>query len=118
MPGKCDRLPRMGRPQSFRTTLTFALIATAIWSVVTVWLDGGSWRDSAKLAPFFFAMIFFTMLATNRLSTSLANRMAARQAARAPQRGPAVIAPTSDRVDHNQRRRQRADRARAERRRR
>ena len=108
----------MKRPQPLRTTIAFALIATAIWSVVTVWLEGGSWVDAAKFAPFFFAVLFFTMLATNRLSTSLANRVEARRAARAPQRGPAVVPPTSERVDHNQRRRQRADRARAERRRR
>ncbi|MFA7250058.1 MAG: hypothetical protein WC273_10555 [Dehalococcoidia bacterium] len=109
----------MGRRQSLRTTLLFSLVATAIWSVVLVYTDGGTWTDAAIRAPLFFAMIFFTMLASNRLTSWLANRIATREAAKAAaSRGPAVVPPSSERADHNQRRRQRADRARAERRRR
>ncbi|MSQ30424.1 MAG: hypothetical protein EXR64_00125 [Dehalococcoidia bacterium] len=107
----------MGRRQPLRQTFFFSLVATAISSAVLAWTDGGGWADAASIAPLFFAMIFFTMLATNRLSSSLADRVAARQAAKAPPRGPAAVAPTGERPDHNQRRRQRADRARERRRR-
>ncbi len=101
------------------STLILSIGATVLWSIVTVKMEGGPWTSAAKFAPLFFVMIFGTMLATNRLSTMLANRMASRDAAKiAAKRGPVAVAPTSERIEHNQRRRKRADRARAERRRR
>lgn len=109
----------MRRQQSIYTTFVLSVILTAVWSVATVKIEGGAWTDAAKVAPLFFAMIFFSMLATSRLSTYIANRVAARADAKAAaNRGPVAVPPTSDRIDHNQRRRQRADRARTERRRR
>ena len=107
----------MGRRQPLRQTFFFSLVATAISSAIVVWTDGGDWANVAQVSALFFVMIFFTMLATNRLSSSIAGRVAARQAAKAPPRGPATVAPTGERADHNQRRRQRADRARERRRR-
>ena len=107
----------MGRRQPLRQTLFFSLVATAISSAIVVYTDGGNWADAVRMSGLFFVMIFFTMLATNRLSSSIADRVAARQAAKAPPRGPTTVAPTGERADHNQRRRQRADRARERRRR-
>ncbi len=109
----------MRRPQSLLATIALSLLATGVWSLVSVQLDGNRWSEALKFAPFFFTLIFATMLATNRVSTYLANRMAARNEAKAAAlRGPVAVAPTSDRIEHNQRRRQRAERARADRRRR
>ncbi len=114
--GALHYVPMAGR-QSLRSTIAISLLATVAWSVVTVWTDGGTWRDSLFLAPLFFAMIFFTMLATNRLSARLGARLEARQKAKQPQRGPTAVPPTSERSEHNQRRRERlrTDRARADR---
>jgi len=109
----------MRKPQSLLSTFVLSVLATAVWSFVSVKMDSNPWQDALKFAPFFFALIFGTMLATNRLSIILANRMAKREAAKAAaNRGPVAPVATSERVEHNQRRRQRADRARAERRRR
>jgi hypothetical protein len=108
----------MGRRQPLWQTFGFSILFTVVWAAVSIWSAAGAWQETARFGPFFFVMIFFTMLATNRVSASVAARAAARQAARAPQRGPAVIPPTGERIDHNQRRRQRAERARSERRRR
>ena len=108
----------MRRQQSIYTTFVLSVILTAVWSVATVKIEGGAWIDVPRTV-LFFTMIFFSMLATSRLSTYLANRVAARADAKAAaNRGPVAVPPTSDRIDHNQRRRQRADRARTERRRR
>ena len=108
----------MRRQQSIYTTFVLSVILTAVWSVATVKIAGGAWTDAAKVAPLFFAMIFFTMLATNRISVMLQNRVEARRIEKdiaEGRRGPAEVAPTSDRIEHNVRRR---SRQRAERRRR
>lgn len=108
----------MARRQSVRTTLLFAIAGTLVWVLVTKWVDDGGWREALLIAPLFFAMIFFTMLATNRISVMLQNRVEARRIEKdiaEGRRGPAEVAPTSDRIEHNVRRR---SRQRAERRRR
>lgn len=109
----------MRSPQSLLTTVILSLIATAAWTVITVKMEDSPLTDALQFAPLFFGMIFGTMLLTNRISTSLSNRMASRNSAKqAAQRGPVNAPPTGDRIEHNQRRRQRSDRARADRRRR
>ena len=102
---------------SVKSTAGLSGIAAVIWAIVTVWTDGGdsdSITGAIMLAPFFFALFFFTMLATNRLTSRLSDMAGARRAANAPPRGPAAVEPTSERVEHNQRRRerQRTDRRR------
>jgi hypothetical protein len=110
----------MKRTQSIRSTFLFSLAGTVIWLGLLVYWEDYTPRNAAIISPLIFLMFFSTMLASNRLSTAVANRLAARKAARGPQRGPAVIPPTSERVEHNQRRRerQRAERARTDRRKR
>ena len=97
----------MNRTQSIRTTFLFSLVGTIVWLGLLVWWEDYTPRNAVIISPLIFIMFFSTMLASNRLSAALARRAAARKAANAPQRGPAVIPPTSERVEHNQRRRER-----------
>lgn len=110
----------MNRTQSVRATFLYSLAGTAVWMGLLVWWDQYTPRDAAIISPLIFVMFFSTMLASNRLSAALARRLDARRAARAPQRGPAVVEATSERVEHNQRRRERlrTERARTDRRKR
>jgi len=95
----------MGARQSIRTTLLLALAATAVWTAVTVGLDRGGLRQSLLISPLFFALIFFTMLMTNRLTAAVADRVVRRREANAPPRGPAAPPPSSERPEHARRRR-------------
>ena len=109
----------MGRNLTTRSTFLFAAGGTAVWLVVMRYMYQTSYQELAVTGAIYFVIIFGTMLMTNRMTGALTRRVEAREALkRAESRGPATTEPTSDRIEHNQRRRQRADRARAERRRR
>jgi hypothetical protein len=97
----------MNRTQSVRATFLYSLAGTAAWLGLLVWWEDYTPREAVMISPLILVMFFATMLASNRLTATLARRADARRAANAPQRGPAVIPPTSERVEHNQRRRER-----------
>ncbi|MGE3855510.1 MAG: hypothetical protein AB7G21_00985 [Dehalococcoidia bacterium] len=105
----------MNRTQSIRATFLYSLVGTVLWLGLLVYWGEYTPTNALVIGPLIFLMFFSTMLATNRLSAALARRVEARRKANEPPRGPAVVAPTSDRVEHNQRRR---ERQRTERRRR
>lgn len=93
--------------RSVRSTLTFAIIGTIAWCGVLIYWDGVAWRETLLMSPLLFGLFFFTMLASNRISVAIARRQAVRTAAKQPPRGPSTVAPTSERVEHNLRRRER-----------
>ena len=97
----------MNRTQSVRTTFIFSLIGTVAWLGLLVWWEDYTPREAAIVSPLIFLMFFSTMLASNRMTAALARRADARRAAKLPPRGPAEVAATSERVEHNQRRRER-----------
>lgn len=103
------------RTQSVRATFLYSLAGTVVWLGLLVYWGEYSPQNALVILPFIFLMFFSTMLASNRLSAAVASRLEARRRAKEPQPGPAVVAPTSERVEHNQRRR---ERQRTERRRR
>ncbi len=95
----------MNRSQSLRSTLIWAFLATAIWGVVSIQTQDMPVKTALFLAPFFFAVLFFTMRLTNRIGDAIARRAAARAALNAPPpRAP--LAPSTERPEHAQRRRQ------------
>ena len=100
-----------------RATLIWSLLFAIAWTAFGVYNNTYDWRGALLLGPVIFFMFFGTMLLSNRVSAALARRVDARNAAKAAAgRGPSTTEPSSERAEHNQRRRQRADRARAERR--
>lgn len=103
------------RIQSIRATLLYSLAGTAVWLGLLVYLGEYSPQTALAILPFIFLLFFSTMLASNRLSAAVASRLEARRRAKEPQPGPTEVAPTSERAEHNQRRR---ERQRTERRRR
>jgi hypothetical protein len=109
------------QPQSLRTTLIFAAVAAGIWSLISLLFVGDSPLTVLLTAPFFFAIIFFTMRFTNRLTTWILNRSGAAEKAEARRRerqgkrpvpGPAEQEMRTDRPDHVRRRRERRGRRR------
>ena len=104
------------KTQSWRATLVYSVIASAIWCAVMVWNDDASISAALILLPVFFVLIFATMLGTNRLTVYLTGRMLRRreQAVRNTQGASravgasdgAPVAP-SERPEHAQRRRSR-----------
>jgi amino acid transporter len=103
------------KPQPIRTTIIFALVASLIWVGISYFLGPGSVTDVLIGFPIFFAVIFFTMRITNRMTVFALSRWGPKPPERAP-KGPAVTEATSERVDHAKRRRD-ARRHRARRRR-
>ena len=92
--------------QSMRASLIWAGISTLGWAVVSIrFLDPPMpLKDVAIMAIPFFAVLFVSMRATNRLSLAVARRVEARAARNAPPpKAPPV--PSSERPDHAQRRR-------------
>ena len=94
----------MNRSQSIRTTLIWAFLATAVWGTVSIRFQDMPLTTALLLGPFFFAVLFFTMRATNRIGDIVARKAEERAQRNAPP-PKAPPAPSSERPDHAQRRR-------------
>ena len=93
-----------GAQQSLRATIIWAFVATSIWAVVSIRFQDMPLETALWMTPFFFAILFFTMRATNRISTALVRRADERAARNAPPPKPPPQ-PSSERSEHVQRRR-------------
>ncbi len=92
----------MGSPQSVRATLILSAFAVAVWAAVSVAWGGQPLAGTLVLTPVFFAVVFFTMRMTNRLTGGLLGRFGRKPTEPAP-----PTPPSSDRPEHAQRRRRR-----------
>lgn len=92
------------KTQSLRTTLVFAFVASVIWVFITSAWGGATTREALLGFPVFFAVIFFTMRLSNRLTTFAVGRWGPKPAAPQP-KGPARIEASEDQAEHSRRRR-------------
>jgi hypothetical protein len=102
---------RRVKTQSLRTTLVFALVASIVWVFITTTWGGATTREGLFGFPVFFAVIFFTMRLSNRLTTFAVGRWGPKPPPPQP-KGPARIEASEEQAEHSRRRRSRRHRAR------
>ena len=92
----------MGAQQPVWTTLLLSAFAVAAWAAISVFWGDQPVLGTLALTPVFFAIVFFTMRMTNRVTGGLLNRFGPK-----PPEPPEPTPPSSDRPEHAQRRRRR-----------
>ena len=95
-----------------RETLVLSAVFTVAVSAFNLWRSDTELLAAAALAPLFFAVMFFTMRASNRIGQFIGNRWGRAADAPEPEEEPGRPPRESERPEHARRRRRRGRRRR------